>query len=227
MSAAGAHGGGRVAAARRAPRRCRSGSLPWPPGPSGSPSCRGCWAPSTRCARPGWARSSTTWPARGVAADDVAAEVELVWWTSLRGDLTRARPGLRRPRRRRTCAAIARGVHRRRPRPPARHRTSGCARPPVAACARSWPTTPTQEALVRAEARQVPPPPAACATCCRGAGETLTAIKPVLGDEPAGGRLGAAAGPLVRRGHLRRGLADPARAGHLGDLAGPPGRRRR
>ena len=42
---------------------CRSGWPRWPPAPSGSPSCRGCSARWTRCARPAWARSWTTWPA--------------------------------------------------------------------------------------------------------------------------------------------------------------------
>ena len=67
---------------------------------------------------------------------------------------------------------------------------------------------------------QVPPPPPAARPAAPGRRDAH-GDQAVLGDEPAGGRVGAAAGPLVRRGDLRRGLADPAGAGRLGDLARP------
>ena len=128
---------------------------------------------------------------RGVEPDDVAAELEFVWWTSLSEDLIVRDPrygahdGAQLQRVAREYVAADHAHLRASARPGAgRGRASGCAR--------CWPTTPTQEALVRAEAAS-PAATARCATCCPRPPRRSTAAKPVLGDEPARGRVGAAA----------------------------------
>ena len=73
---------------------------------------------------------------------------------------------------------------------------------------------------MRAEARQGAPAPAAARPAAAGRRDAHR-DQAVLGDEPARRRLDAAAGPLVRRRDLRRGLADPAGAGRLGHLPRP------
>src|SRR6478735_9339787 len=136
----------------------------------------------------------------------------------------RPRPGVRRPRRRGT-APRRRGVRRGRPSPPVGDRRPGARRgrpqhprgprrPPGPRCARAR------------RGRQGPPPQAAARPHAAGVVHA-DGDQAVLGDEPARRRVDAAAGALVRRRHLRRGLAGAARPGDLGHLPRPPGRRRR
>ena len=153
--------GGDLAAARRDPRAAGAARALAARPERLDRRARGCSAPSTPCAPPGMGPLvDDLRPARR-AADDVTAELEFVWWTSLAEDLTRARPAPTAP----TTATSLR-----------RDRRASTSRPTTPTCAATAERVraaagrrlrevladhPEQEALVRAEARQVPPPPAA------------------------------------------------------------------
>ena len=155
---------------------------------------------------------------RGVEPDDVAAELEFVWWTSVSEDLI-----VRDPRYGAHDGAQLQRVAREYVAADHAHLRASADRVRAGAGRRLREVLadhPEQEALVRAEAgksrrhrplRELLPK----------AAETLTAR---VGDVAAGGCVSVAAGTLVRRRDLRRGVADPAGAGRVGDLAGAPGR---
>ena len=151
---------------RRADGRARRAA------PTGSPSCPGARR-ARRAARIRHGGAGRRPRPPGVEPDDVAAELEFVWWTSLSEDLTCAT----RATARTTAAQLqrSRGVRRRRPRP-ARQRRPGARRRADRLARGAAPTTPTRR-------RWCAPRPASragtarCATCCPAA-ETLTAAKP-------------------------------------------------
>ena len=173
-----------------AARRCASGSPPWRRRPTGSRSARRSSAALDELRAAGCGRSSTTSPRRASRADDVTAELDFVWWTSLSRGPHRARPRATAPTTATQLRRVAARVRRRRPRPPGGQRRRGSA-PAVGrnGCARCWPTTPSRRRWC-APRRARRAATGRCATCCRRRATTLTAVKPVLGDEPARRRLG-------------------------------------
>ena len=162
--------------------------------------------------------------ARAVPAEQATAEVEWVWWSSLAeeialrdprvaahdgraltrsvGEFAEADRAVVEANAERVLAAVA------------DHVAEVVARPPGAGDVPAG----------RGRARPAAGPAARPRDALPRPGHGGAAV---LGDEPARRRLGAAAGAVVRRRRLRRGLAGAAGRGGLGDLARPPGRRRR
>ena len=161
--------------------------------------------------------------ARAVPAELVTSEVEWVWWSSLSEEIALRDPRVAAHDGRALTRSVGEfaeadravvGANAERVRAPS---PTGCRRRARAPRAGDLPAGrggPGPTAGAAARPRDALPRPRH-----RGAA--------VLGDEPARRRVGAAAGALVRRRRVRRGLAGAAGRGRVGDLAGPPGRRRR
>ena len=162
--------------------------------------------------------------ARAVPAELVTSEVEWVWWSSLSEEIA-----LRDPR---VAAHDGRALTR------SVGEFAEADRAVVARQRRAGPQRgrrPGRRGRARAPRAGDPPAGRGCPVPPAGAAARPRDALPrprhgraaVLGDEPARRRVGAAAGAVVRRRRVRRGLPGAAGRGGVGDLAGPPGRRGR